>query len=522
MKKLYEFANEVPELVEGNFDTGYEEAIQALLQALNPQQSGRGPQMPQDEIPYDPNLPQINNNSDEQGESDDKPPHNENPDDININNQQNDNKDNKDSGSENQDIHLNEPNQKSKSSNPQDSQGSQNGEGESDPTDSQGDESGENQEGESEEPEGENPGEESTSSNNNVGQQDSQGSKKSTSPRIGYSGDEEEEAQEREEIRRQIARERAKARGQNPDELSDDELFGETEEEKQARLDDLEKRRAKYGSAMTKLQRQGNVYGHSDLDDENNDVRSKEIERQAQQAAAEKQAKKDALRRALNPIDHKSYGKVKETGNAVDELLKDIDEFKDNCQGVGFVSSQAKYNKKSGSYKGRLLYPGRAKKLMPDKIPVINVYYDRSTSWNKDKYQIGMDAIARLNDLEEEGKIKINVYYFADRVGETLSEIGMNSNGGPDVINHIRETEPDNVFIMTDEDLDYFGDWNTTSRTSIPGTVFLVFRGGISYRLMDYLQGDMATKYYDLGDTDGIVAQRHQMFGPNPFDPHNR
>ena len=54
------------------------------------------------------------------------------------------------------------------------------------------------------------------------------------------------------------------------------------------------------------------------------------------------------------------------------------------------------------------------------------------------------------------------MYYFADYVSDKKSEAGSASNGGPNLIRHIDLTEPDNVMVITDEDLDYMPEHSQT------------------------------------------------------------
>ena len=138
-----------------------------------------------------------------------------------------------------------------------------------------------------------------------------------------------------------------------------------------------------------------------------------------------------------------------------------------------------------------IIRPGSSR-LANKKVPVINVYFDRSGSWDDAKIAVGMQAIGTLNNYVRKGEIKINLYYFANRVGSDPDTVGGGTEGTP-IMEHIINTKPDNVIIMTDSDID-----DIESPVTVPGAVWLLFKGGISNNLIENIHGQTETKVYEI------------------------
>ena len=138
-----------------------------------------------------------------------------------------------------------------------------------------------------------------------------------------------------------------------------------------------------------------------------------------------------------------------------------------------------------------IIRPGSSR-LANKKVPVINVYFDRSGSWDDAKIAVGMQAIGTLNNYVRKGEIKINLYYFANRVGSDPDTVGGGTEGTP-IMEHIERTKPDNVIIMTDSDID-----DIESPVTVPGAVWLLFKGGISKNLIENIHGQTETKVYEI------------------------
>ena len=131
------------------------------------------------------------------------------------------------------------------------------------------------------------------------------------------------------------------------------------------------------------------------------------------------------------------------------------------------------------------------------KIPVINVYFDRSGSFSNypDKTRDAENAISALNQYVQQGKLKINLYYastdvFQDR--EDAEDAGSGMDSDP-VIDHIKATEPDNVIILTDSDS------NSGYETAeVPGAVWFLFYGSDAPNFVKRLQGEELTRAFVL------------------------
>ena len=166
-----------------------------------------------------------------------------------------------------------------------------------------------------------------------------------------------------------------------------------------------------------------------------------------------------------------------------------------------FISNQVEeeeeetYARENPAYadEGEFILPG---KLVRENkhIPIINVYWDVSGSFQDPaKTQAARNAIATLNTYVRAGDIEIHSYYFADEVSDNKDSAGMGTNAYP-VVEHIKQTKPDNVIIITDADT---SDQHLPSVT-VPGAVWMLFYGGRSNALMTSVRGKRENKYFDI------------------------
>lgn len=140
---------------------------------------------------------------------------------------------------------------------------------------------------------------------------------------------------------------------------------------------------------------------------------------------------------------------------------------------------------------------GKAK-VRSRNVPKINVYFDHSASWDASKIEVGKQALGVLAEFERKRQVKINLYYFSQNVhGDPESALHEGGTEGQPIIDHITETNPDNVIVMTDSDIGGWGNGCKTSAT-VPGVVWLLWKGGRSQDLVDHLEGQVATEEYDL------------------------
>lgn len=133
-------------------------------------------------------------------------------------------------------------------------------------------------------------------------------------------------------------------------------------------------------------------------------------------------------------------------------------------------------------------------------IPSINVYFDQSGSWDSNDIKIGMDALAVLDSYVKRKEIKINVFYFANNLftSPELARAQGGTRAGREVLDHISQTHPDNVIIMTDSDFDSQGGIHNYPTVTVPGAVWFLFRNAESIDLQNALRGNSQTEKYML------------------------
>ena len=148
------------------------------------------------------------------------------------------------------------------------------------------------------------------------------------------------------------------------------------------------------------------------------------------------------------------------------------------------------YRKPNASYsRNKFLVPSYTQVEGP--VPTINVYHDVSGSFNDErKTAAAMQAIATLNKYVRKGEVKINLYYFADRVSNSKSNAGGGTRGTP-ILEHIKATKPQNVIVITDSDIS-----DCTETVTVPGAVWLLFYDSKSENLINNLKGVKETRYY--------------------------
>ena len=115
-------------------------------------------------------------------------------------------------------------------------------------------------------------------------------------------------------------------------------------------------------------------------------------------------------------------------------------------------------------------------------VPVIQAYFDCSSSFDANDIAKERDLLSVLNGLEAQNKIKIELYYFANNV-YSVSKFGANAEtqarneGGTaawhDIIANIKATAPTNVILCTDEDMNSSAKRNTSSYYA-PGCVWFL------------------------------------------------
>lgn len=209
----------------------------------------------------------------------------------------------------------------------------------------------------------------------------------------------------------------------------------------------------------------------------NDDKTQAKITQEAEIAIADEQTKKAAE-------DARKYRQT-----PLNKFISDMNNFIKKEVAPGRGKTWKKFNRK---YQDSGIIKAGSSRLASNYIPSINVYFDRSGSWDDTKIAVGMQAVGTLNNYVRKGKIKIDLFYFADRVGSTPGSVGTGTEGTP-IMKHIQETKPDNVIIMTDSDIS-----DIKSPVTVPGAVWLLFKGGVSHNLIENIKGKAETKVYEI------------------------
>lgn len=269
-------------------------------------------------------------------------------------------------------------------------------------------------------------------------------------PEIGDRGDEDFQEKEEEERQAQIEKEK--------EEFGDDDEEEETEEERQKRLDDIR-----------------------------NDLESEEIQKEIEDETERKTLSKERARemrkkQAADEKEKKQYS-------------SSIQRFRDSLR--KFIAAQVKREKNKTWKQSDMRYEHsgimRRGKVMNEKtkIPKINVYFDQSASWDEDDIRIGKEAIGVLNNYVKRGEITIDIYYFANHLYSSARACkGEGGTGAAfEILDHIESTKPDNVIIMTDDDLSSQRDISKSPVARVPGAVWFLFRNHEDKMLQNKIRG---------------------------------
>jgi hypothetical protein len=155
-----------------------------------------------------------------------------------------------------------------------------------------------------------------------------------------------------------------------------------------------------------------------------------------------------------------------------------------------------------------VLRQGKKINELPNKkIPVIDFYFDQSGSWDESDIKVGEKAVQSLAEMEENGDIKINIYYFSNHVF-TDAQSARNEGGTAgwnDIVKNVISTQATNVIIMTDDDMENW--WNPQDKPPlnyiVPGYVWYLWRNGSNApRLPRDLKGRGGTQQFSFGTGD--------------------
>lgn len=140
-----------------------------------------------------------------------------------------------------------------------------------------------------------------------------------------------------------------------------------------------------------------------------------------------------------------------------------------------------------------LIFKGKGKS--PSKyIPRINVYWDVSWSFSDPaKTAAARAAVNSIHQYAKRGDIKLNVYYHGNDVSANKEEVEGTGNNANNVLKHIQRTQPDNIIIITDGDLNW-----VSNTASVPGAAWFLFYGARSPKLVDNIDARKDKQVYDI------------------------
>lgn len=149
-----------------------------------------------------------------------------------------------------------------------------------------------------------------------------------------------------------------------------------------------------------------------------------------------------------------------------------------------------------------VLKQGQRVQELPDKkIPIIDFYFDQSTSWSTEDIKVGMKAVSQLADMEEKGQIKLNIFYFADEVSTTPTRGG--TSGWNEIVKNVIATQATNVVIMTDSDMENWWTGPKALSYTVPGYVWYLWKNGINApRLPRDLKGRGGVQQFSFNTSD--------------------
>ena len=200
--------------------------------------------------------------------------------------------------------------------------------------------------------------------------------------------------------------------------------------------------------------------------------------------------------------DHINQEKIdKQTREMLSYLNNDMNRFKNSL--AAFVKKATAEQKDRTWRRQSRRYTGAPDEILTKghqwrkskHIPIINVYFDQSGSWDESDIQEGVKALGVLNNYKDKGEIKLNVKFFANHVHTNAS--AARAERGTDVrevFEDIKNTSPDNVIIMTDSD----GDHDRLPDVVVPGAVWLLFRNDRSNNVINHIHGLAQTQVYDI------------------------
>jgi hypothetical protein len=133
-------------------------------------------------------------------------------------------------------------------------------------------------------------------------------------------------------------------------------------------------------------------------------------------------------------------------------------------------------------------------------VPTIEVFLDYSGSWSESDLIKGRAVVEDLNEFVDDGKLKLNIFYFTDDIANTpegARKKGSGTGAWPHIINQVIASGCTNVMILTDGDMNEWGDHS--KKVMVDGCVWYLWKNGVrAENLPKELRGRMGTLQYNL------------------------
>lgn len=133
-------------------------------------------------------------------------------------------------------------------------------------------------------------------------------------------------------------------------------------------------------------------------------------------------------------------------------------------------------------------------------VPKIEVFLDYSGSWGESDLIKGRAVVEDLSEFVEDGKLELNIFYFTDDIATTpegARSKGSGTGAWPHIVNQILASGCTNVMILTDSDMDTWGDHS--KKVLVDGCVWYLWKNGIrAPNLPKELKGRLGTIEYNL------------------------
>ena len=184
--------------------------------------------------------------------------------------------------------------------------------------------------------------------------------------------------------------------------------------------------------------------------------------------------------------------KAREKENTKYAKVGTLDEFKINFynaikhQVEMVIQEYQSYNEINAEYESEdvIMKADLTQEIPEEVIPVIDIYFDVSGSWDSEDIDIGKKAIATVKEFEDAGEIKLNIFYFSNGVSNTFESTralyGTGTHGWREVLKNIKATDAQNIMIMTDDDIEYLGSAKQGPTCRVDGCVWFLWKNGLA------------------------------------------